>query len=94
MHQSLMLRIHSKYTPDQFSGTKRMRPVFDRRDRGRRERLDVDEPLIGEQRLEYGVAAIAARHRELVRLDSIDEPQRPPDRRRLRVRATPRSRPR
>ncbi len=26
MHQSLMLRIHSKYVRSQFSGTKRMRP--------------------------------------------------------------------
>ena len=48
-------------------------PRFDGADGGLRERLDVDEPLIGEQGLEDGVAAIAARHGELVRLDSLDE---------------------
>ena len=42
---------------------------------GSAKRLDVDEPLIGEQRLENGIAAIAARHGELVRFDALDEPE-------------------
>ena len=46
---------------------------FDGADGRLRQRLDVDEPLIGEQGFEYGVAAIAARHRQLVRLDALDE---------------------
>ena len=70
-----------------------MRPFSTASIAGSRQRLDVDEPLIGEQRLEHGVAPIAARHREPVRLDALDEPQR------LEVgddrsRATARSRPR
>ena len=51
-------------------------PRFDGADGRLRQRLDVDEPLIGEQGLEDGVAAIAARHGELVRLDPLDEPER------------------
>src|SRR5580692_8043937 len=50
--------------------------LLDGADGGSRQRLDVDEPLIGEQGLEDGVAAIAARHGELVRLDALDEPER------------------
>ena len=50
-----------------------MRPCSTACTRRLRERLDVDEPLIGEQRLEHGVAAIAARHGELMRLDALDE---------------------
>ena len=59
-----------------YPGTKRMTPGLDRANRGLRQRLDVDEPLIRQQRFQYRVAAIAARHGELVRLDPLDEPQR------------------
>ena len=38
-----------------------------------RERLDVDEPLVREQRLEHGVAPLAARHVKPMRLDALDE---------------------
>ena len=31
------------------------------------------EPLVGEQRLEHRVAAVAARHHELVRLDALEQ---------------------
>ena len=50
--------------------------VLDGADGRFRQRLDVDEPLIGEQGLEDGVAAIAARHGQLVLLDTLDQPQR------------------
>ena len=43
---------------------------------GAAKRLDVDEPLVGEQGLENGVGAVAARHRELVRFDALDQTQR------------------
>jgi hypothetical protein len=48
---------------------------LNRADGGRRQRLDVDEPLIGQQRLENRVAAIAARYGEFVRFDAFDEAQ-------------------
>ena len=54
----------------------RMRPCSTASQRGLRERLDVDEPLIGEERLENRVASIAARHRESMRLDALDEAER------------------
>ena len=47
--------------------------MLDGLDRRLRERLDVDEPLVGEERLEHGVAPLAARHREPMRLDALDE---------------------
>jgi hypothetical protein len=40
------------------------------------QRFDVHEPLVGEQRLEDRLSAIAARHHELVRLDAFDQSQR------------------
>ncbi len=43
--------------------------------RRRGKRLDVDEPLIGEQRFENRVAAVAARDRELVGFDALDQAQ-------------------
>ena len=93
MHQSLILRIHSKYTPGPVIGYEADAAFFDRANRWRRERLDVDEPLIGQQRLQYGIAAIAARHHELVGLDALDEVQGL-EICTMRVRAAPRSSPR
>ena len=60
---------------------------LDGADGGFRQRLDVDEPLIGEQGLEDGVAAIAARHGELVRLDMSHQPKRLEVRENLRSRS-------
>ena len=50
--------------------------LLDGSNRRRRERFDVDEPLVGEERFEHRVGAIPARHHELVRLDAIHEPER------------------
>jgi len=51
------------------------------------------KPLVGEQGLEDGVAAIASRHGQPVRLDLIDEPELSKSAR-IRIRAAARSRPR
>ena len=59
MHQSRMLYIHSKYVLVQFSGTNSMRAVFHRLDRLLGQRLDLHEPLRGDQRLDDGLAALA-----------------------------------
>src|SRR5580700_564741 len=48
-------------------------PRFDGLDGRFRQRLDVDEPLIGEQGFEHGAAAVAARYGELMGLDALDE---------------------
>ena len=50
--------------------------VGDGADGGLGQRLDVDEPLIGQQRLQDGVAAVAARHGECVRFDVRQQSQR------------------
>src|SRR5690606_25595738 len=50
--------------------------VFDRLDRGFGKRSDADVPLIREPRLEDLAAAIAARYRQLVRLDFLEQPLR------------------
>ena len=47
-----------------------------RRDRRLRQRLGVDVPLIGEERLEHRAGAVAVRHDVLRRLDLVDQPRR------------------
>ncbi len=47
--------------------------VLDRADRGCRERRDAHVPLVGEPGLDHGAAAVAARDREAVRLDLLEE---------------------
>ena len=73
MHQSLMFRIHSKYVRSQFSRHEADAPVFDGADRGLGERRDPDVPLVGQPGLDHRAAAIAARNRQPVRLDLVQE---------------------
>src|SRR5262249_32204791 len=47
-----------------------------RRHRFARERLDVDVPLLGDERLDDGLAAIADAHGMAIRLGAVGEPQR------------------
>jgi hypothetical protein len=51
-------------------------PVVRGRQRHLGQRLDVDVPLLGDERLHHGLAAIAEPDGVTVRLDAVDEPQR------------------
>ncbi len=59
MHQSRILRIHSKYSVRPFSGMTSMSPRLDGRDRGLGQRLHLHEPLRRSARLDDRAAAVA-----------------------------------
>ena len=50
--------------------------VAHRRDRRARQRLGVDVPLVGKERLDHRAGAVAVRHHVRVRLDLVDEARR------------------
>ena len=68
-----MFSIQLKNVACHCDGTNEVLPSRTACDRGLRQRLGVDVPLIGEERLQHGAGTVAVRHDVRCRLDLVEE---------------------